>query len=186
MFSGALQTYYYHSKDDMLDASLKGEADPGKRDKDGSDDADDEEEDLEQWNPPKKGTKRGLMLDRKAAQTGTRTAADDEYEHENDFTNISEMIETAQLEGQSLSLSTAERRDLQIAESPVTDQVDIDASKRTESAYSAASSVPATPGATSKLTNNPATPFTPNSDGSVSTPVTVLGNTSSSLNQVWE
>ena len=184
MFSGALQTYYYHSKGEDTIAVK------GKKAEEESDDADDEEEpDVLAWEPPKKGTKRGLKMDKTDNQT--RTAADDEYEQENDFANIDEMIKTAQQQGHEMlsnSLSYAERAELMSAGSNGTEEASLNATKRTADAHSAksATTIPATPATdpTSIRAHTPSTPFTPIINASVSTPMTELGATASTLNQV--
>ena len=161
MFSGALQTFYYHSKaEDMI-------AVKGKQVDEQSDDADDEEEpDIFAWQPPKKGTKRGLKLDENDKKDQPRTAADDEYEQENDFANIDDMIKTAQQQGQlilSSSLSTAERTELESAGKLGTEQMSLNSTKGTVSAK----------GTTETPASNP-TPITPFMDASVSTPATPM------------
>ena len=183
MFSGALQTFYYHSKaEDTI-------AVKGKQVDEQSDDADDEEEpDIFAWQPPKKGTKRGLKLDENDKKDQPRTAADDEYEQENDFANIDDMIKTAQQQGQlilSSSLSTAEGTELESAGNIGTEQMSLNSTNGTVSAKGTPS-IPATPASnpTSVRTRTPATPFTPVVDASVSTPMSAMDATAQTLNQV--
>jgi len=182
MFSGALQTFYYHSKaEDTI--AIKG-----KQADDQTDAADDEEEpDIFAWQPPKKGTKRGLKLDESVKKDQPRTAADDEYEQENDFANIDDMIKTAQQQGQlmlSSSLSTAERTELESAGNIGTEQISLNSTKGTASAKGTPS-IPATPASNPTVgTRTPATPFTPFMDASVSTQMSAMDATAHTLNQV--
>ena len=182
MFSGALQAYYYHTHGND---ALVGKPAAGKKDADS--DADDEEE--PEWSPPQKGTKRGLRntLD---AEPPPRTAADDEYEQENNFDDIDSMVKTAQLQGQELSnsLSVAEepeRTRLNSAASSGGGQIDLAATGRSASAYSAKSAV-------SSVSGPPATPANPSTAATqqqAQTPMTPFStlevtSTGSQLNQV--
>jgi hypothetical protein len=183
MFSGALQTFYYHSKaEDAI-------AVKGKKVDEQSDDADDEEElDIFAWQPPKNGTKRALKFDENDKKDQPRTAADDEYEQENDFANIDDMIKTAQQQGQlmlSSSLSSAERTKLESAGNIGTEQMSLNSTNGTVRAKGTPS-IPATPASnpTSVRTRTPATPLTPFVDVSVSTPMSALDATAHTLNQV--
>jgi len=183
MFSGALQAYYYHTHGND---ALVGKPATGK--KDAASDADDEEE--PEWNPPQKGTKRGLRatLD---GEPPSRTAADDEYEQENNFDDIDSMVKTAQLKGQELSnsLSVAEEAERtrlnSAASSSGGGQIDFAATGRSASAYSAKSAV-------SSVSGPPATPATPSTAATqqqAQTPMTPFSTlevtgTGSQMNQV--
>ena len=122
-------------------------------------DADDEEEpDVLAWEPPKKGKKKKIEGDDQAAPV-PRTAADDEYEAENDFANIEELVKTAQEKGQHIlsnSLTEAERVKLESGASTRTEMMSESSANlrtdlRTASAYSSKraesgmSSAPRTP-----------------------------------------
>jgi len=187
LFSGSLERFYYasHKGSESLNPSLFAEFVKGKKVDDDISDVDHEEElDVLAWNPPKKGTKRGLKADENVEKV--RTAADDEYEQENNFQNIDAMIKTAQevllLES---SFQLEERANLESATSNGTESIDFAASGRSVSAYSSksavssvgsANSVAATP-ASRRDAQKPLTPFTPILKNSISTPASAMNIT---------
>ena len=195
MFSGALQAHYYSSKGrDTLKSAL-GETIQGKK-VDAESDADDEEEpDVFDWKPPKKGEKRALPKGDQAA-TPMRTKADDDYERENNFNDIDELVKTAQSELQSISLSNTERIELQSAasseasgykQSGLASKAKSSGSLSANSTVVSVSAAPATP-TSAAHTKNLGTPLTPIVEkSSLPAPGSMMAGTPMSiLNQVKE
>lgn len=192
MFSGALQAHYYSSKGRGTLKSALDETIQGKK-VDAESDADDEEEpDVLDWKPPKKGEKRALPKGDQAA-TPMRTKADDDYERENNFNDIDELVKTAQSELQSISLSNAERIELQSAasseasgykQSGLASKAKSSGSLSANSTVVSVSAAPATP-ASAAHSKNLGTPLTPIVEKSLSAPGSMMAGTAQSiLNQV--
>jgi len=187
LFSGSLERFYYasHKGSESLNPPLFAEFVKGKKVDDDMSDVDDEEEpDVLAWNPPKKGTKWGFKADENVEKV--RTAADDEYEQENNFQNIDAMIKTAKEEHVlESSFQFEERANLESATSNGTESIDFAASGRSASAYrsksavlsvGSADTIAATP-ASRRDAQKPLNSFTPILKNSISTPASATNIT---------
>ena len=193
MFSGALQAHYYSSKGRGTLKSAIDETIQGKK-VDAESDADDEEEpDVLDWKPPKKGEKRALPKGDQAS-TPMRTKADDDYERENNFNDIDELVKTAQSQLQSISLSNTERIELQSVAteasgyklSGLASKAESSGSLSANSTVVSVSAAPATP-ASAAHTKILGTPLTPIVENSLSAPGSMMAGTPMSiLDQVKE